>query len=126
MIDFVVAVFIAGRLCLWRHGDKDARLDSDFESFQKFRNSLKLFCEEGGQPANLELKPDNSWPDVVYYHSYTHPGMGWKINIVDRFDSLVPAGLFGFALSGVCATTCSISIPWYLLTVTLVTLLTKY
>jgi hypothetical protein len=42
-----------------------------------------------GQAANMEIRPDNSWPDVVYYHSYTHPGMGWKINIVDRFGGLV-------------------------------------
>jgi len=44
----------------------------------------------------MELRPDNSWPDVVYYHSYTHPGMGWKINIVDRFSSLNQAGGPGF------------------------------
>jgi len=78
----------AGRLCLWRHtGKRDRRLDSDLTTYQKFRNSLQLFCEEGGKSANLEVRPDNSWPDVVYYHSYTHPGMGWKINIVDRFGS---------------------------------------
>jgi len=78
----------AGRLCLWRHtGQRDRRLDSDITTYQKFRNSLQLFCEEGGKSANLEVRPDNSWPDVVYYHSYTHPGMGWKINIVDRFNS---------------------------------------
>ena len=41
----------------------------------------------------MELRPDNSWPDVVYYHSYTHPGMGWKINIVDRFSNLNTAAL---------------------------------
>ena len=26
------------------------------------------------------------WPDVVYYQSYTHPYMGWKINVVDSFN----------------------------------------
>lgn len=40
----------------------------------------------------MEIRPDNSWPDVVYYHSYTHSGMGWKINIVDRFGGLTGAG----------------------------------
>ena len=24
-----------------------------------------------GQAANMEIRPDNSWPDVVYYNSYT-------------------------------------------------------
>lgn len=48
-----------------------------------------IFSE--GQAANMEIRPDNSWPDVVYYHSYTHPGMGWKINIVDRFGGLTSA-----------------------------------
>jgi hypothetical protein len=26
-----------------------------------------------------------TWPDVVYYHSYTTPYMGWKIHIVDTY-----------------------------------------
>ena len=30
------------------------------------------FVVPGGKSANLEVRPDNSWPDVVYYHSYTH------------------------------------------------------
>jgi len=38
----------AGRLCLWRHsGQRDRRLDNDITTYQKFRNSLQLFCEEG-------------------------------------------------------------------------------
>lgn len=79
-------------MCLWRPDvQRDRRLDSDITSFEKFRNSLKLFCDGEGQAANIELRPDNSWPDVVYYHSYTHPGMGWKINIVDRFGGLTRA-----------------------------------
>ena len=81
-------------MCLWRpEGQRDRRLDSDITSFEKFRNSLKLFCDGEGQAANVELRPDNSWPDVVYYHSYTHPGMGWKINIVDRFGGLTRAAV---------------------------------
>lgn len=38
----------AGRLCLWRPtGQRDRRLDNDVTSFEKFRNSLQLLCEEG-------------------------------------------------------------------------------
>lgn len=92
----------AGRLCLWRQTiQRDRRLDNDVTSFQKFRNNLQLLCEENGQAANMEIRPDNSWPDVVYYHSYTHPGMGWKINIVDRFGGLTSAShtiVSGFVL----------------------------
>ena len=29
--------------------------------------------------------PNITWPDVVYYNSYTTPYMGWKIHIVDNF-----------------------------------------
>jgi len=41
-------------------------------------------CEEG-DVALLEVRPNVTWPDVVYYHSYTTPYMGWKIHIVDNF-----------------------------------------
>ena len=32
------------------------------------------------------MTPNSSWPDVVYYQSYTHPYMGWRINVVDNFN----------------------------------------
>jgi hypothetical protein len=32
------------------------------------------------------VTPNVTWPDVVYYNSYTHPYMGWKINVVDNFN----------------------------------------
>lgn len=31
----------------------------------------------------LEITPNSSWPDTVYYNSFTHANMGWKIHIVD-------------------------------------------
>ena len=33
----------------------------------------------------MQLTPNITWPDVVYYNSYTTPYMGWKIHIVDNF-----------------------------------------
>ena len=76
----------SGRLCLWKHQNgADRRLDDTFSSFERYRNSLKLECKEG-EPAILEVTPNVTWPDVVYYHSYTHPYMGWKINVVDKFS----------------------------------------
>lgn len=38
-----------------------------------------------GEPAILEVTPNTSWPDIVYYNSFTHNNMGWKIHIVDNF-----------------------------------------
>ena len=35
---------------------------------------------------NIQVTPNSSWPDVVYYQSYTHPYMGWRINVVDNFN----------------------------------------
>ena len=32
-----------------------------------------------------QVTPNITWPDVVYYNSYTTPYMGWKIHIVDNF-----------------------------------------
>lgn len=76
----------AGRLCLWKHKDtSDRRQDDELKTFEEFRNSLSLHCEDG-EATILELTPNKTWPDVVYYHSYTTPHMGWKIHIVDSFN----------------------------------------
>ena len=48
------------------------------------RNNLNMRCEDG-DAALLQVTPNVTWPDVVYYHSYTTPYMGWKIHIVDNF-----------------------------------------
>lgn len=77
-----------GRLCLWSHGEgADPRLDDNFGSFERFRNSLHLDCQKDLNPAVLTVKPNISWPDVVYYQSFTSPYMGWKINIVEDFSN---------------------------------------
>ena len=75
-----------GRKCVWEHGSGgDRRRDDEFRLFSEFRNSLSLTCDEEGQPALLQVTPNITWPDVVYYNSYTTPYMGWKIHIVDNF-----------------------------------------
>ncbi len=72
---------------MWTHpSTADRRLDDTFESFERFRNSLRLECEEDGTAAVLTVTPNITWPDVVYYNSYTNPYMGWRINIVDNFN----------------------------------------
>ncbi|KAK3853682.1 hypothetical protein Pcinc_039788, partial [Petrolisthes cinctipes] len=74
----------AGRLCLWKHHDgADRRRDVEFNTFEHFRNSLKLECGEG-KAAVLEFTPNKSWPDVVYYNSWTGPNMGWRLHILDE------------------------------------------
>ena len=80
-------LFFSGRLCTWTHTQNaDRRLDYTFETFERFRNSLRLECAEDGNAAVLTVTPNDTWPDVVYYNSYTHPYMGWRINIVDDFS----------------------------------------
>ncbi|XP_039278972.1 protein Skeletor, isoforms B/C [Nilaparvata lugens] len=76
----------AGPLCLARHKGVDRRLDDDFPTFRKFNKSLHVTCESG-DPAILEVTPNSSWPDTVYYNSYTHSNMGWKIHIIDSFSA---------------------------------------
>lgn len=76
----------AGPLCLGRHPDTlDRRLDDRFLTFKKYNRSLTWTCESG-DPAILEITPNSSWPDVVYYNSFTHANMGWKIHIVDTYN----------------------------------------
>lgn len=75
----------AGPLCLGKHaGTKDRRLDDTFPTFKKFNRTLRWTCEDG-DAAVLEITPNSSWPDTVYYNSFTHANMGWKIHIVDTY-----------------------------------------
>ncbi|KAK7791145.1 hypothetical protein R5R35_008577 [Gryllus longicercus] len=74
-----------GPLCIAKHDGKDRRLDDDFSTFRKFNRTLMVTCEEG-DPGILEVMPNKTWPDVVYYNSYTHNNMGWKIHIVDSYS----------------------------------------
>lgn len=75
----------AGPLCIGRHpADQDRRLDDNFATFKKYNRTLKYTCDSG-DPAILVIKPNSSWPDTVYYNSFTHANMGWKIHIVDSY-----------------------------------------
>ncbi|XP_060806924.1 protein Skeletor, isoforms B/C [Amyelois transitella] len=73
----------AGGKCIaTRPPGADPRRDARFASFRAFNRSLSWAC--AGAPAELRVAPDSSWPDIVYYNSFTHAGMGGRIFIVDR------------------------------------------
>jgi hypothetical protein len=75
----------AGPLCIARHPQNlDRRLDDNFLTFRKFNRSLISDCG-GNDGAILEITPNSSWPDVVYYNSFTQRNMGWRIHIVDSY-----------------------------------------
>ncbi|KAH8276860.1 hypothetical protein KR026_001943, partial [Drosophila bipectinata] len=78
----------AGPLCLSRYPPRyDRRLDDNFATFKKFNRSLITECVDE-PPALLEITPNITWPDTVYYNSFTHGNMGWKIHIVDSYNNL--------------------------------------
>ena len=107
------------RKCVWEHGPGgDRRRDDEFKTFSEFRNSLELYCDEEGEPALLQVTPNITWPDVVYYNSYTTPYMGWKIHIVDNFRQK-PRSRFGAATHSRPAAGC-------LITGLVISLLTRY
>ncbi|XP_062534432.1 protein Skeletor, isoforms B/C [Armigeres subalbatus] len=82
----------AGPRCLAEYPpNQDRRLDDNFATFKKFNRTLRWSCEKG-DPAILEITPNSSWPDVVYYNSFTHANMGWKIHIVDSYSSSARSG----------------------------------
>lgn len=75
----------AGSLCLSTHADGfDRRLDDTYLLFRKYNRTMRSQCD-GGEPAVLEISPNNSWPDTVYYNSFTHSNMGWKIHVIDSY-----------------------------------------
>ena len=53
------------------------RLDDSFQNFERYRNSLMLNCEEG-DAGILEVTPNITWPDVVYYQ-VRHEGLEVRI-----------------------------------------------
>ncbi|XP_022086676.1 protein Skeletor, isoforms B/C-like [Acanthaster planci] len=67
-----------GPLC--RYIDDGSHPD-DFESFGGYQAHLTLDCNERVIGGLLEWTPDSSTPDTVYYQSYTHFGMGFRIDI---------------------------------------------
>ncbi|CAH2096688.1 unnamed protein product [Euphydryas editha] len=72
----------AGALCVAeRAPGADARRDA-FDTFRAFNRSLRWSC--AGRFAPLTVTPNSSWPDRVYYHSFTHADMGGRIFVVDR------------------------------------------
>ncbi|XP_029163998.1 uncharacterized protein LOC114935347 isoform X2 [Nylanderia fulva] len=73
-----------GPLCLSKHNGRDRRLDDTFPSFKKFNRTLLQTCEPG-DGGTLTVTPNSSWPDLVYYHSFTHPNMGYKIHVIDSY-----------------------------------------
>ncbi|EDW23890.1 GL23675 [Drosophila persimilis] len=82
----------AGPLCLSRYPPNyDRRLDDNFSTFKKFNRSLLTECVDE-PPALLEITPNITWPDTVYYNSFTHGNMGWKIHIVDSYTNLRHSG----------------------------------
>lgn len=51
-----------------------------------FPHSLSFLAGEGGV---LEITPNSTWPDIVYYNSFTHANMGWKIYILDAYSKSI-------------------------------------
>lgn len=76
------SIFPVGPLCLSKHNKRDRRLDDDFLTFKQFNRSLVSTCEPG-EGGILEVTPNSTWPDIVYYNSFTHANMGWKIHVRD-------------------------------------------
>ncbi|KAI8422921.1 LOW QUALITY PROTEIN: hypothetical protein MSG28_014030 [Choristoneura fumiferana] len=84
----------AGPLCVAEHpAGADRRRDTDYDTFRAFNRSLVWRCDPDGapaapaapaSPATLAVAPNDTWPDVVYYNSFTHAGMGGRIFVVDR------------------------------------------
>ena len=54
---------VMGRLCLWR----SPRAPPTFATYQDFKSSLAVTCQETGEPGVLRFSPDYDMPSVMYY-----------------------------------------------------------
>ncbi|XP_043510950.1 protein Skeletor, isoforms B/C [Frieseomelitta varia] len=91
-----------GPLCLSKHGTRDRRLDDDFMTFKQFNRTLVSVCEPG-EGGVLEVTPNSTWPDIVYYNSFTHANMGWKIHIMDAYSKSIAVTQQLSLLAGIAA-----------------------
>ncbi|XP_047035806.1 protein Skeletor, isoforms B/C [Helicoverpa zea] len=74
----------AGPLCRARPAPgADTRRDADYATFRAYNRSLVWDCP-AAPPAELLVAPNSTWPDRVYYHSFSHAGMGGRIYVVDK------------------------------------------
>lgn len=62
----------AGPLCL-AAPTTDPRRDHTYPTFRAYNRSLAWRCPPA-PPATLAITPNSSWPDLVYYDSYTTTG----------------------------------------------------
>ena len=51
----------------------------------------------------LEVTPNSTWPDIVYYNSFTHANMGWKIHIMDAYSKSIAVTQQLSLLAGITA-----------------------
>ena len=54
---------VMGRLCLWR----SPRAPPTFATYEDFKSSLAVTCQETGEPGVLRFSPDYEMPGVMYY-----------------------------------------------------------
>jgi len=70
-----------------------------YKSFDEFSLTLQRHCSPG-PPGQLYWTPDRNTPDVVYYQSYTHKHMGWKIHVTaDATSVYTSSGVLIFLLT---------------------------
>ncbi|XP_055697831.1 protein Skeletor, isoforms B/C isoform X2 [Phlebotomus papatasi] len=71
-----------GRYCEWKHKTVDKSADS--ETFEAYKETLYLDCENNKEPGYLNWTVAQDTPDLVYYQCYTHKNLGWKIHVVNQ------------------------------------------
>jgi len=77
-----------GSLCYYksREGEDKWR---ESETFKEYFESLEVVCERGSKDnyGLLNWTVAEETDDIVYYQSYTHEGLGWKIRVLSPGES---------------------------------------
>ncbi|KAI6235634.1 Protein Skeletor, isoforms D/E [Aphelenchoides besseyi] len=76
------------RRCIWETNEQNP--SSKFESFNDFRETLRLNCDEQGTVRSLNFTPTNSTPSLIYGNSYGDYNMGFKMRVVDELPENIP------------------------------------
>ncbi|KAI6187916.1 hypothetical protein M3Y98_00297300 [Aphelenchoides besseyi] len=76
------------RRCIWETYEQNP--SSKFETFNDFRETLQLNCDENGTVRSLNFTPTNSTPSLIYGNSYGDYNMGFKMRVVDELPQNIP------------------------------------
>jgi hypothetical protein len=77
---------VGGLAPICRYETTDASPGAELSSFEDYAETIDMSCADDAwmESGIIEFTPDESTPDVIYYHCVTHFNLGFKIIVIDE------------------------------------------